>query len=38
MEARDEAGNVCIDQLRRPIQSAGLTPKGRVRSFEPLEE
>jgi hypothetical protein len=38
LEARDEAGNLCIDQLKRPIQSAGLTPKGRVRSFEPLSE
>ena len=38
LEARDEAGNLCIDQLKQPIQSAGLTPKGRVRSFEPLSE
>ena len=33
---RDEAGNETVDQLDRPIESAGLTPKGRVRGFEPL--
>ena len=38
LEVRDEAGNLHIDQLKRPLQSAGLTPKGRVRSFEPLSE
>jgi hypothetical protein len=38
LEVRDEAGNLGADQLKQPIASAGLTPKGRVRDFEPLFE
>jgi hypothetical protein len=36
LEARDEAGNVTTYQLDRPIESAGLTPKGQVRGFRPI--
>ena len=38
LEVRDEAGNKTVDQLKQAIQSAGLTPKGRVSDFEPLFE
>ena len=34
VEARDEAGNLCEFQLDQPIRSAGLTPRGRIRSLE----
>jgi len=33
LEARDEAGNVAIDQLTEPIKVEGLEPKGRIRGF-----
>jgi len=36
LEVRDEAGNLNAHQLDRPIQSAGLTPKGQVRGFRPI--
>jgi hypothetical protein len=38
LEVRDEAGNRTVHQLDQAIQSAGLTPKGRVSDFEPLFE
>lgn len=33
LEARDDAGNVAIDQLQEPIKVEGLQPKGRIRGF-----
>ena len=33
LEARDDAGNVTIDQLQEPIKVEGLQPKGRIRGF-----
>jgi hypothetical protein len=38
LEVRDEAGNETVDRLDQAIQSAGLTPKGRVSDFQPLFE
>jgi hypothetical protein len=38
LQARDEAGNVGTHQLDQPLQSAGLTPKGRIRGLEPVAE
>lgn len=35
LEARDEAGNVGIDQLNEPIRVEGLEPKGQIRGFSP---
>jgi hypothetical protein len=35
LEARDEAGNVGIDQLNEPIRVEGLEPKGQIRGFAP---
>ena len=36
LEVRDEAGNVAVHRLDQPLQSAGLTPKGSIRGFEPV--
>jgi len=36
LEVRDEAGNVNSYQLKSPIKSAGLTPRGQVQGFRPL--
>jgi hypothetical protein len=36
LEARDEAGNIGIDQLKEPIKVEGLEPKGQIRGFSPL--
>jgi hypothetical protein len=36
IEVRDEAGNVAVHRLDQPLQSAGLTPKGSIRGFEPV--
>jgi hypothetical protein len=36
IEARDEAGNLGADQVKEPILSAGLTPKGRIRNILPV--
>lgn len=36
LEVQDEAGNVTTCDLDKPIKSAGLTPKGRVRGIEPF--
>ena len=38
LEARDDAGNVSVDQLADPINVEGLTPKGRIRSLTPAAE
>lgn len=35
LEARDDAGNVAIDQLHEPIRVEGLEPKGQIRGFSP---
>ncbi len=35
LEARDEAGNIGIDQLNEPIRVEGLEPKGQIRGFSP---
>jgi hypothetical protein len=37
LEARDEAGNIAVDQLTEPINVAGLVPRGRIRSLRPAE-
>lgn len=37
LEARDEAGNVATRDLDKPIKSAGMTPKGHVRGFKPVD-
>ena len=34
LEARDEAGNIAIDQLTEPIKVEGLEPKGQIRGFK----
>jgi hypothetical protein len=38
LEVRDEAGNVAVHRLDQPLQSAGLTPKGSIRGFEPVSK
>jgi hypothetical protein len=38
LEARDDAGNITIDQLTEPIKVEGLEPKGRIRGFNPAPE
>jgi hypothetical protein len=35
LEARDDAGNVAIDQLTEPIKVDGLEPKAQIRGFSP---
>lgn len=37
LEVRDEAGNVQVDQLSRPINVAAMIPSGHIRGFEPVE-
>lgn len=37
LEARDEAGNVGIDQLNEPIRVEGLEPKGQIRGLRERE-
>lgn len=38
IEVRDSAGNITIEGLREPISVEGLTPRGRIRSFQPAPE
>ncbi len=38
IEVRDEAGNAAVHRLDQPLQSAGLTPKGSIRGFEPVAQ
>ena len=38
LEVRDEAGNVAVHQIDRPIANDGLIPRGRIRGIEPVEE
>jgi len=38
LEARDDAGNIGIDQLAQPIKVEGLEPKGRIRGVNPAPE
>jgi hypothetical protein len=38
LEVRDEAGNVAVHQIDRPIANDGLVPRGRIRGIQPLEE
>ena len=38
MEARDEAGNVAVHQIDRPIANDGLIPRGRIRGIVPVEQ
>jgi hypothetical protein len=38
LEARDDAGNIGIDQLSQPIKVEGLEPKGRIRGVNPAPE
>jgi hypothetical protein len=37
LEVRDEAGNVGVHQLARPIANDGLIPRGRIRSMQPVD-
>lgn len=37
IEARDEAGNLGQARLTEPIHSAGLSPRGRIRSVEAID-
>lgn len=38
LEARDEAGNVTVDQLKEPVYIDGLAPKARIRGVQPLPD
>ncbi|MHB8863800.1 MAG: hypothetical protein ACYC6N_15465 [Pirellulaceae bacterium] len=38
VEARDEAGNVTVDQLQEPVRIDGLAPKARIRGIQPLPD
>jgi hypothetical protein len=38
LRVADRAGNVGEDQLREPISSDGLAPRGRIRGVQPLPE
>lgn len=38
MEVLDEAGNLHVHQLERPIANDGLIPRGRIRNIQPVEE
>ena len=38
IEVRDSAGNMAIESLREPISVEGLTPRGRIRSFQPVPD
>jgi hypothetical protein len=38
LEAIDEAGNLQVHQLERPIANDGLIPRGRIRSIQPVED
>lgn len=38
LEARDEAGNVAVYDLDQPLASAGMTPKGHIRTVAPVSE
>jgi hypothetical protein len=38
LEARDQAGNVAIDQLAEPISADGLAPQGRIRGILPIDD
>lgn len=35
LEVRDEAGNLAVHQLDRPIANDGLVPRGRIRGIQP---
>jgi hypothetical protein len=35
LEARDDAGNIAIEQLTEPIKVEGLEPKAQIRGFSP---
>jgi hypothetical protein len=37
MEVLDEAGNLHVHQLERPIANDGLIPRGRIRNIQPVE-
>lgn len=36
MEVADEAGNVAVQQLTRPIDISGLVPRGRINGVQPI--
>lgn len=38
LEVRDEAGNVAVHKIDRPIANDGLIPRGRIRGIQPLED
>jgi hypothetical protein len=38
LEVRDEAGNLAVHELERPIPNDGLVPRGTIRGIKPLEE
>jgi hypothetical protein len=38
LEVRDEAGNLAVHQLERPIANDGLVPRGRIRGIQPAED
>ena len=38
MEVLDEAGNLFVHQLERPIANDGLIPRGRIRNIQPVED
>jgi hypothetical protein len=38
LEVLDEAGNLHVHQLERPIANDGLIPRGRIRNIQPVED
>jgi hypothetical protein len=38
LEVRDEAGNVAVHELERPIPNDGLVPQGTIRGLKPVKE
>jgi hypothetical protein len=38
LEARDEAGNVAVDQLTEPVRIDGLAPRARIRAIQPIRD
>src|SRR5690606_30022445 len=38
LEVVDEAGNLHVHQLERPIANDGLIPRGRIRNIQPVDD
>jgi hypothetical protein len=38
LEVRDEAGNLAVHELERPIPNDGLVPRGTIRGLKPIEQ